>query len=263
MAAWGQGHDSRNRFSARAPFVDAGPRQLGQTHGGGCKRQAPQYHFDSAQGDSTRAMSNPEEERFHLSDGSARAARANPIDPLTGPKLALSGRVVLMDDAFRVIPQGTIYIEQGNIVAVTESQAPRPSGFETETVVDVGGSIFPGLIELHNHLAYNALQLWQVPKKYSNRDQWSGIPVYRKLISGPMQIIGKTPELVQALIRYVECKSLLGGVTTSQGIQLFSNAGIRRFYRVIVRNVEQTAEDALPKADTRVDDIDAKDAKRF
>jgi 5-methylthioadenosine/S-adenosylhomocysteine deaminase len=208
-------------------------------------------------------MSNPEEERFHLSDGSAPAARANPIDPLTGPKLALSGRVVLMDDAFRVIPQGTIYIERGDIVAVTESQAPRPSGFETETVVDVGGSIFPGLIELHNHLAYNALQLWQVPKKYSNRDHWSGIPVYRKLISGPMQIIGKTPELVPALIRYVECKSLLGGVTTSQGIQLFSNAGIRRFYRGIVRNVEQTDEDALPKADTRVDDIDAKDAKRF
>jgi hypothetical protein len=69
--------------------------------------------------------------------------------------------------------------------------------------------------------------------------------------------------LVPALIRYVECKSLLGGVTTSQGIQLFSNAGIRRYYRGIVRNVEQTDEDALPEADTRVDDIDAKDAKRF
>ena len=25
-----------------------------------------------------------------------------------------------------------------------------------------------GLIELHNHLAYNALRLWQVPKKYNN-----------------------------------------------------------------------------------------------
>jgi cytosine/adenosine deaminase-related metal-dependent hydrolase len=178
-------------------------------------------------------------------------------------KLALSGRLVLMDDAFRVIPQGTIYIDRGNIIAVSESRMPRPIGFETVTVLDVGGTIFPGLIELHNHLAYNALQLWQVPKKYSNRDQWSGTPLYRKLISGPMKIIGKTPELVPALIRYVECKSLLGGVTTSQGIQLFSNAGIRRYYRGIVRNVEQTDEDALPEADTRVDDIDAKDAKRF
>jgi len=154
-----------------------------------------------------------------MTQGPGQPVRANPTDPLTGMKLALSGRLVLMDDAFRVIPQGTIYIDRGNIIAVTESQMPRPIGFETVTVLDVGGTIFPGLIELHNHLAYNALQLWQVPKKYSNRDQWSGTPLYRKLISGPMKIIGKTPELVPALIRYVECKSLLGGVTTSQGIQ--------------------------------------------
>src|SRR5215510_15795881 len=187
----------------------------------------------------------------------------SPVDPLTGPKLALSGRVVTMDENFTVLARGVVYIDKASIVAVQDAAAPPPPGFESVQAVATEGTLFPGLIELHNHLAYNALQLWQVPKKYSNRDQWSGIPVYRKLISGPMQIIGKTPELVPALIRYVECKSLLGGVTTSQGIQLFSNAGIRRFYRVIVRNVEQTAEDALPKADTRVDDIDAKDAKRF
>lgn len=208
-------------------------------------------------------MSHSKEKGIHPSDGPGRMARADPIDPLTGSKLALSGRLALMDDAFRVIPQGTIYIDKGNILAVAESQAPRPAGFEAVPVIDVGGTIFPGFIELHNHLAYNALQLWQVPKQYSNRNQWSGIPEYRKLISGPMQILGKSPELVPALVRYVECKSLLGGVTTSQGIQLFSNAGIRRYYRGIVRNVEQTDEDALPEAATRVADIDAKDANRF
>lgn len=78
-----------------------------------------------------------------------------------------------------------------------------------------------------------------------------------------MQIIGKSPELVPALIRYVECKSLLGGVTTNQGIQLFSNARIRRFYRGVVRNVEQTNEKDLPEEDTRVADVEAKNANRF
>ena len=192
-----------------------------------------------------------------------RKARVDPIDPLMGRKCALSGRIVTMDDLFRVIPNGTIYIDRGNIVAVNESQVPCPVGFEDVPVVKTGGTIYPGLIELHNHLAYNALCLWDVPKQYNNRDQWSGIPAYRKLISGPMQIIGKSPELVPALIRYVECKSLLGGVTTSQGIQLFSNAGIRRFYRGVVRNVEQTNEKDLPEADTRVADIEAKNANRF
>ena len=190
-------------------------------------------------------------------------AGSTPVDPGTGPKLALSGRVVLMDDAFTVMPQGVVYMERGLIVAVTEAGAARPVGFESVPIVNSRGTIFPGLIELHNHLAYNALRLWDVPKRYTNRDQWSGIPAYRTLISGPMLIIGKTPELVPALIRYVECKSLLGGVTTSQGIQLFSNAGIRRFYQGMVRNVEQTDEAALPEATTRVADIDARDATRF
>ncbi|OQW43358.1 MAG: amidohydrolase [Proteobacteria bacterium SG_bin4] len=185
------------------------------------------------------------------------------MDPAIGGKSALRGRIVTMNDAYDVIADGVIYIEQGNIVAVREASSGSPAGFEDIPIVPSGGTIYPGLIELHNHLAYNALRLWDVPKPFNNRDQWSGILEYRKLISGPMQIIGKSPQLVPALIRYVECKSLISGVTTSQGIQLFSNAGIRRFYRGIVRNVEQTDESALPEADTRIADVDAKDAQRF
>jgi hypothetical protein len=123
--------------------------------------------------------------------------------------------------------------------------------------------MFPGLIELHNHLAYNALRLWQVPKKYSNRDQWSGIPEYRKLVSGPMTVVGKSPGLLPPLIRYVEAKCLIGGVTTSQGIALFSNAGIRRYYRGIVRNVEETDDENLPEVETRIADVEAQSAQKF
>ncbi len=189
--------------------------------------------------------------------------RVKPIDPLEGPKLALAGRVVVMDEAFTVVPRGVVYIDKGSIVAVLDLAAPKPVGFESTVVIDTGGTLFPGLIELHNHLSYNALPLWDVPKKFANRDQWSGTDEYRKLISGPMQVVGKHPELLPSLVRYVECKSLLGGVTTSQGIQLFSNAGVRRFYRGIVRNVEQTDEAELPEAATRVADVEARDAKLF
>lgn len=189
--------------------------------------------------------------------------REQPVDPASGGKLALRGRIVTMNESFEIIADGVIYIEHGSMTAIAPASAPMPAGFEEIPVIQSGGTIYPGLIELHNHLAYNALCLWDVPKQFSNRNQWSGIPEYRKLISGPMQIIGKSPQLVPALIRYVECKSLVGGVTTSQGIQLFSNAGIRRYYRGIVRNVEQTDETALPEADTRIADVDAKDAQRF
>ncbi|MSN25592.1 MAG: amidohydrolase family protein [Geobacter sp.] len=186
-----------------------------------------------------------------------------PIDPLDGPKIVLVGRIVCMDKGFTVIKRGVIYVENGNIVAVQDAKAPLPTGFENIKPVNTLGTIYPGLIELHNHLAYNILRLWNVPKKYGNRDQWSGTPEYRRLVSGPMTVMGKTPGLLPALVRYVECKCLLGGVTTSQGIQLFSNAGVRRFYRGIVRNVEQTDEADLPEAVTRVDDIEASYAGLF
>jgi hypothetical protein len=64
-------------------------------------------------------------------------------------------------------------------------------------------------------------------------------------------------------VRYVECKCLVGGTTTAQGIALSSYSGIQRFYRGIVRNVEQTDEPDLPEAGTHISDVEAKDRSKF
>ena len=190
-------------------------------------------------------------------------AKKPPVDPLTGPKLALSGQVVTMDDTFSVLRRGTVYVEQGGIVAVHDATQSPPVGFESTTRIDVGGTIFPGLIELHNHLAYNALRLWHVPRLFTNRGQWGGTAEYQRLVTGPMKVMGLTEDVMPALVRYVECKCLVSGVTTTQGIELFSNAGARRYYRGVVRNVEQTDEVDLPEAVTRIADVDAKSPERF
>ena len=186
---------------------------------------------------------------------------STPIDPLSKSGYALEGRIVTMDKEFRVLDRGVIYIKAGKIEAVQPSKEPPPDGFKNSPLIRTGDTIYPGLIELHNHLSYNILPIWQVPKQYTNRSQWGRHQDYRKLISGPMGVLGKTKGYIEAVVRYVECKCLLGGVTTSQGIALFSSAKIRKCYRGIVRNVEDTA--ALPKAKTRIDDVDAKDAKKF
>jgi 5-methylthioadenosine/S-adenosylhomocysteine deaminase len=186
-----------------------------------------------------------------------------PIDPLTGPKLALSGRVVTMDATFRAIDEATVYIEAGRIIAVRQATDAVPPGFENVPVVATAGTIYPGLIDLHNHMAYNALRLWNVPKTYKNRDQWGGISEYRKRISGPMKVIGMTTGLLPAVVRYVECKCLIAGVTTGQGIALFSNAGARRYWRGLVRNVEETSDLDLPEAAARIADVNATDVNRF
>src|SRR5262249_26826273 len=102
------------------------------------------------------------------------------------------------------------------------------------------------------------------PKKYTNRDQWSGNnPDYQQLVTGPMKIVGQSPSLVPALVRYVETKCLVAGVTTSQGIRLASSAGIERYYKGVIRTVEETGDKKLPAAATRIADVAAKDKPRF
>jgi cytosine/adenosine deaminase-related metal-dependent hydrolase len=190
-------------------------------------------------------------------------ARRPPIDPLEGPKLAVSGRVVTMDANRTVLPAGTVWIDKGAIADVRPTADGPPAGFDGVKPVATGGTLFPGLIELHNHLAYNALRLWDVPQAYTNRDAWGRHDDYRRLVSGPMQVLGPSPELMPAVVRWVECKCLVSGTTTGQGIQLFSNAGARRYYRGIVRNVEATDDPELPHAQAKISDVEAADARSF
>jgi len=186
-----------------------------------------------------------------------------PIDPLSSPQYALKGRIVTMDNKRTVIDKGVLYISESKIVAVQKSSDKAPPGFAGVEIVDTGGTIYPGLIELHNHLSYNILPLWDTPKKYTNRNQWGGTDEYRKLISGPMTVMGRTPGYVEAVVRYVECKCLMGGVTTSQGIALFSNNGIQKYYRGIVRNVETTDDASLPEAKSKISDVEAASIEAF
>ena len=189
-------------------------------------------------------------------------AKATPVDPLESAEYGLQGLIVTMTAPGDII-NGTIYIKAARIAAIIPQDEPVPDEFSNYKVYKTKGTIFPGLIELHNHLSYNCLPLWNVPKLYSNRNQWSGIPEYQQRISFPMNILGKTPGYVEAIVRYVECKCLAGGVTTSQGIMLFSNAGIKKYYRGVVRNVEDTDDADLPEVDAHIPDIAARDTERF
>lgn len=189
------------------------------------------------------------------------AAKKTPIDPLTGPAFVLKGRIVTMSAGRKVVASGCICIESAVIRAITSGTQALPAAFRDAPVIDTKGTIFPGMIELHNHLSYNVIPPWQVPKRFGNRGQWASHPDKRRLISQPMQVIAGVKGTIEALVRYVEAKCLIGGVTTSQGVTLVSDAGIGHRYRGIVRNVEQTDDPELPEAQTRIPDID--DAKRF
>ncbi len=189
--------------------------------------------------------------------------KPGPIDPAAGPKWALAGRLVTMDPNRPGAIDGVVWIDEGQIAAITQPGDATPPGFEGVAPLETGGTVFPGLIDLHNHVAYNLLPLWQVPQRYTNRDTWGNSAEYHQKVTAPMKTIGEATALLPALVRYVECKALIGGVTTTQGIALFSAPGIRRYYRGIVRNVEQTDDPALPDAGSRIADVQASDPQAF
>jgi 5-methylthioadenosine/S-adenosylhomocysteine deaminase len=182
------------------------------------------------------------------------------IDPSTDPYI-LEGRLVTMSP-LGVVPDGHIFVRQGEIKAVQPARSPRPEGFADALLVRTGDTIYPGLIELHNHLSYNAMPLWNVPRKFSNNGQWRVGDDYRRRITKPSQVLGQTDGVLQALVRYVECRALLGGVTTSQGISLAGAGGIVRYYRGNVRNVEQS-DATLPAAETNVANPDTNGAASY
>jgi cytosine/adenosine deaminase-related metal-dependent hydrolase len=175
----------------------------------------------------------------------------------------LEGRIVTMNDRSDVHDPGRVYVEGTTIAAVQPAAQPAPDGWEGVRVVRTGDTLYPGLIELHNHLSYDALPLWQVPQRFDNRGQWMRHRDYRRFVSGPASVLGRTGGFLEAVVRYVEAKCLVGGVTTSQGIALASNMGIRRYYKGLVRNVEDTDDEALPAAATRVADVEAGSAAKF
>ncbi|HEY0733711.1 MAG TPA: amidohydrolase family protein [Herpetosiphonaceae bacterium] len=183
--------------------------------------------------------------------------------PQTMPPYALLGRIVTMDDAAQVIRKGAIYIRDGRIVEVAAADQPAPAGFENCLRLNTRGTIYPGLIELHNHLSYNILPLWNVPKKYSNRAQWIGAVGKQQFISGPMQLLNAAGGYLGAIIRYVEAKCLLAGVTTSQGLTLMNASGIEKKYRGVVRNAEEPDDATLPKSGHRIADVDPDDLDSF
>jgi len=187
------------------------------------------------------------------------------IDPASSPAAALRGRVVTLDARATVLDDGVVYTRDGSVADVRPASTGPPAGFEAVAVTRTHGTLLPGLIELHNHMPYDILSLWTVPRLFTNRDQWSGrsTPQYRQLISGPMGVLGRQAEVVPAIVRFVEMRALLGGTTTCQGIALASSSGIVSHFRGLVRNVESTRERDLPAAATHIADIEATDAEHF
>jgi 5-methylthioadenosine/S-adenosylhomocysteine deaminase len=152
------------------------------------------------------------------------------------PPLVLTGRVVTFDEAQPQIDDGAVYIGADELIAAVQPRtAPAPPGFDGARTVRTGGVIYPGLIDLHGHIAYNGLPLWSPPGRtepYTSRYQWPGDRSYEGMISDPANALGALAG--KAHLKYLETKAVIGGTTAIQGT---AKTG-RPYEGWLVRNIE-------------------------
>ena len=114
----------------------------------------------------------------------------------------------------RIFPHAWIVIRSGRIESITEK---RPSSIQP--VLETGGIIFPGFIDLHNHPMYDAFPRWRPPAKFKNRYEWRDLPEYKKILGDPGSALQKKGDQTFCdLDEYSEVKALIGGTTSITGI---------------------------------------------
>jgi len=156
--------------------------------------------------------------------------------PLLDKPLVVTGHMVTFDPPGAEIADGALYIDRDGIIqAVQQRTDPAPSGFEQASRAETNGLVYPGLIDLHNHIAYNCLPLWIAPDRtapWTSREQWPRDPDYKPSVSLPANALCQADG--KAVLKYVETKAIVGGVTAIQG-----SAKVGRVFEGwMVRNVE-------------------------
>ena len=162
----------------------------------------------------------------------------------------LKGRVVTMDGETNVINDGNVMVRNGKITGVWASNTNPPAGvdFTDVPIVETDGTIYPGLIDLHNHVHYNHIPLWDFEVHlsesqkseeggYTNRYQWGNNWDYGPSITWMKTNIQSSYrwDMASEQMKYAEVQAVSGGVTAMQGSP---SSGTQAWDSILSRNVE-------------------------
>ncbi len=130
------------------------------------------------------------------------------------PHYALGGDVISMNAAWDIITDAYIEILGDRIVAI---HADAPASIP---IVQTGGLIYPGLIDAHNHPAYNVLDRIPFEGLFAERYEWQDEPLYDAFRDQFNDILdyGGPDAQRDNLIKFAEVRALTAGTTTIQGI---------------------------------------------
>ncbi len=160
----------------------------------------------------------------------------------------LKGRVVPMTGEAHVINEGHILVQDGMIEAVWGDTAPSNIQLSNVPVIETDGTIYPGLIDLHNHLHYNQAPLWDMDTHlsqnsqnewggYNNRYEWKNHPDYSEQVTKPKMLVHSGPywNMESEAMKYIEMKSIVGGTTAAQGSPMNPSDS---YGTILARNIE-------------------------
>lgn len=159
------------------------------------------------------------------------AACASPAHAQWTPDttIVLRGKIVTMTGTVRA---GQVVIRNGTIQAIQPATTAPPQG---AIIIESRGYIYPGLMNLHDHLEYNVVPLYNVPRHFDNHDQWPSGKAYETGVNNPWKVATDTNIFSRSdeAFKLAEVRTIIGGTTTTQGAD--NNPAIST---TLVRNVE-------------------------
>ncbi|MGB1827538.1 MAG: lamin tail domain-containing protein [Candidatus Poseidoniaceae archaeon] len=160
----------------------------------------------------------------------------------------LKGRIVPMTGEGDVIENGNIMIEGSKIVAIWADGEIPPINTDNVSAYDTGATIYPGLIDLHNHMHYNHIPLWDFNVHlsdsqkseeggYTNRYQWGNNWDYGPSITWMKNNVQQRSrwDMSAEQMKYAEVQAVAGGVTAVQGSP---GSGTDAWDSMLSRNIE-------------------------
>ena len=111
----------------------------------------------------------------------------------------------------QVLAGGAVSIA-GNKIEDVVAAPPSPG-----SALETGSFIFPGLIDLHNHITWNVLPRWKPNQLFMNRYEWQQTTGYSIALDEPHYELSADHELACDADRFGEIKALVGGATSVVG----------------------------------------------
>jgi 5-methylthioadenosine/S-adenosylhomocysteine deaminase len=110
------------------------------------------------------------------------------------------------------VAENQVVTIQGTTIASVAAAGGRDQS------IAVDGVIFPGLIDLHDHLTWNVMPNWQPPRVFTNRYEWQDTAGYQASLNGPYYWLRDAyPDADCDMNLFGEIKALVNGATATVG----------------------------------------------